>query len=73
MTIPSPTGRSASSMKWPPSSAPRKPSAKGTGKSENAAMMRKAVASLDDKRLQQQAKNVLRVNGMAVEDSGRTT
>jgi len=44
--------------------------AKRTGKSENAAMMRKAVASLDDKRLQQQAKNVLRVNGMAVEDTG---
>jgi hypothetical protein len=40
--------------------------ARRSGKSESAAMMRKAVASLDDKRLQQQAKNILRVNGMAV-------
>jgi len=44
--------------------------AKRSGKSESAAMMRKAVASLDDRRLQQQAKNVVRVNGMAVEDTG---
>jgi hypothetical protein len=44
--------------------------ARRSGKSENAAMMRKAVNSLDDKRLQQQAKNVLRVNGMAVEETG---
>ena len=44
--------------------------ARRSGKSENAAMMRKVVNSLDDKRLQQQAKNVLRVNGMAVEETG---
>ncbi|MBL9133029.1 MAG: DUF1549 domain-containing protein [Verrucomicrobiaceae bacterium] len=31
--------------------------------------MRRALASLDDRRLQQQAKNILRVNAMAVEDS----
>lgn len=31
--------------------------------------MRQVLASLDDKRLQQQAKNVLRINAMAVEDS----
>ncbi|MDI1312819.1 DUF1549 domain-containing protein [Prosthecobacter sp.] len=31
--------------------------------------MRKLIASLDDRRMQQQAKNVLRVNGLAVEDS----
>jgi hypothetical protein len=44
--------------------------ARRSGKSENAAMMRKVVNSMDDKRLQQQAKNVLRVNGMAVEETG---
>ncbi|MDH4474977.1 MAG: DUF1549 domain-containing protein [Verrucomicrobiaceae bacterium] len=43
--------------------------AKGS-KGANAQMMRKVVASLDNKRMQQQAKNVLRVNGMAVEDTG---
>ncbi|MFO1482136.1 MAG: DUF1549 domain-containing protein [Verrucomicrobiaceae bacterium] len=42
--------------------------AKGS-KNGNAQMMRKALASLDNKRLQQQAKNLLRINGMAVEDS----
>lgn len=30
--------------------------------------MRRTLASLDDKRLQQQAKNILRVNAMAIED-----
>ena len=44
--------------------------ARRSGRSENAAMMRRAVASLDDRRLQQQAKNVLRVNGMTVEETG---
>lgn len=44
--------------------------ARRSGKSETASMMRKAVASLDDRRLQQQAKNVVRVNGMMVEDTG---
>ena len=39
-------------------------------KGGNSQMMRKALASIDDKRLQQQAKNVLRVNAMAVEDTG---
>jgi len=39
-------------------------------KSPDASMMRKAVASIDDKRAQQQAKNILRVNAMAVEDTG---
>lgn len=43
--------------------------AKGA-KGGNAQMMRKVLASLDDRRMQQQAKNVLRVNGMAVEDRG---
>lgn len=38
-------------------------------KGGNAQMMRKALASLDDRRLQQQAKNLLRINGMAVEDT----
>ena len=32
--------------------------------------MRQVLASLDDKRLQQQAKNILRINAMAIEDSG---
>ncbi len=31
--------------------------------------MRQVLASLDDKRMQQQAKNVLRINAMAIEDS----
>ncbi|HRH97577.1 MAG TPA: DUF1553 domain-containing protein, partial [Prosthecobacter sp.] len=44
--------------------------ARRSGKSETAAMMRRAVASLDDRRLQQQAKNLLRVNGMAVVETG---
>ncbi|MCF7788062.1 MAG: DUF1549 and DUF1553 domain-containing protein [Prosthecobacter sp.] len=38
-------------------------------KGPEAQMMRKALASLDDKRMQQQAKNLLRVNGLAVNDS----
>jgi len=42
--------------------------ARRSGKSENAAMLRKAVAALDDKRMQQQAKNIVRINGMAVKD-----
>ncbi|MFN7563938.1 MAG: DUF1549 domain-containing protein [Prosthecobacter sp.] len=37
---------------------------KGYGMQE----MRRALASLDDRRLQQQAKNILRVNAMAVDD-----
>ena len=37
-------------------------------KSEDAAMMRKAVASLGDQKLQKQAKNLVQVNAMAVED-----
>ena len=44
--------------------------AKRSGKSENAAMMRRAVAAIDDKRVQKQAKAVVQVNGMAVEDTG---
>jgi hypothetical protein len=32
--------------------------------------MRQVLASLDDKRLQQQAKNILRINAMAIEDGG---
>ena len=44
--------------------------AKRSGKSENAAMMRRAVAAIDDKRVQRQAKAVVQVNGMAVEDTG---
>ncbi|PAW62937.1 MAG: hypothetical protein B9S36_05765 [Verrucomicrobiia bacterium Tous-C2TDCM] len=39
-------------------------------KGGSSQMMRKTLASIDDKRLQQQAKNVLRVNAMAVEDTG---
>jgi len=42
--------------------------AKGS-KGGNSQMVRKTLASIDDKRLQQQAKNVLRVNAMAVEDT----
>ncbi len=38
-------------------------------KGGNQMQMKKVLASLDDKRLQQQAKNVLRVNAMAVEDT----
>jgi hypothetical protein len=41
--------------------------AKGA-KGGNAQMMRKAIASLGDKKLQQQAKNLMRVNGLAVEN-----
>ncbi len=44
--------------------------AKGSGAGGNARMMRRAIASLDDRRLQQQAKNVMRVNAMAVVDTG---
>ncbi len=40
--------------------------ARKSGKSETASLMRKAVASLDSRKLQQQAKNIVRVNGMAV-------
>jgi Protein of unknown function (DUF1549)/Protein of unknown function (DUF1553)/SLA1 homology domain 1, SHD1 len=40
------------------------------GKGEDARMMRQALSSIDDKRMQQQAKNILRVNSMAVEDTG---
>ncbi len=40
------------------------------GGNTNAMAMRKVVASLDDKRLQQQAKNLMRVNAMAVEETG---
>jgi hypothetical protein len=39
-------------------------------KGGNSQMMRKVLASLDNKKIQQQAKNVLRVNAMAVEDTG---
>lgn len=39
-------------------------------KGSNSREMRKALAAIDDKRLQQQAKNLLRVNAMAVEDTG---
>lgn len=41
--------------------------AKKSGKSQNASMLRKAVASLDDKGLQKKAKNLVQVNSMAVE------
>ncbi len=46
--------------------------AKGTksSKGADASMLRKALSSIDDKRLQQQAKNILRVNTMSVEDTG---
>ncbi|MEZ5384337.1 MAG: DUF1549 domain-containing protein [Prosthecobacter sp.] len=44
--------------------------AKRSGKSEEATIMRRAVASLDDRRLQQQAKNIVRVNSMAIEETG---
>ncbi len=44
--------------------------ARKSGKSETASLMRKAVASLDNRKLQQQAKNIVRINGMAVEDTG---
>lgn len=43
--------------------------ARKSGKNENAMMLRKAVASLDSKKLQQQAKNIVRVNGMAIKDT----
>jgi hypothetical protein len=42
--------------------------AKGS-KGPNAQMMRKAIASLGDRKLQQQAKNLMLVNGLAVEDT----
>lgn len=44
--------------------------AKRSGKSEEAAMMRKAIASIDSKQVQKQAKDIVRVNTMAVEDTG---
>lgn len=44
--------------------------ARKSGKSETASLMRKAVASLENRKLQQQAKNIVRINGMAVEDTG---
>ncbi|WP_395717793.1 DUF1549 domain-containing protein [Prosthecobacter sp.] len=43
--------------------------ARGAPKGENARMMRQALASLDNKKIQQQAKNLLRINSMAVEDT----
>lgn len=46
--------------------------AKGS-KGGNQRGMRQVLQSIDDKRMQQQAKNVLRVNGMAVEDTGENT
>ncbi len=42
--------------------------AKKGPKSEDAAMMRKAVASLGDQRMQKQAKNLVQVNAMAIDD-----
>lgn len=42
--------------------------AKGGPKGANARAMRQAIASLEDRRLQQSAKNLLRVNALAVED-----
>ncbi len=42
--------------------------AKGSPKGGNARMLRQAMASLDNRKLQQQAKGLIRVNGMAVED-----
>ncbi len=42
--------------------------AKGS-KGPNAQLMRKALASINDKKLQKQAKNLMLVNGLAVEDS----
>lgn len=41
---------------------------RGAKGSQSAMEMRRALASLDDKRLQQQAKNLLRINSMAVND-----
>ena len=43
--------------------------ARRSGKSEEAAMMRKAIASIDSKQVQKQAKDIVRVNTMAVEDT----
>ncbi|MFN0077729.1 MAG: DUF1549 domain-containing protein [Prosthecobacter sp.] len=42
---------------------------KGSKGGGNMMEMRKVLASLDDKRMQNMAKNVLRINAMAVEDS----
>ena len=42
--------------------------AKGS-KGPNAQLMRKALASIDDKKLQKQAKGLMLVNGLAVEDT----
>lgn len=42
--------------------------AKGGG-GKNRMMYRQVISALDDRRLQQQAKNILRINGMEVEDT----
>ncbi len=42
---------------------------KGAPKGGDAKMVRQALASLDNKKLQQQAKNLVRINGFAVWDS----
>jgi hypothetical protein len=65
-TIPSPIGRSGSFTRWRPSSVPpRRRHAWQCGYNGRDAP---GTRLLDDKRLQQQAKNILRVNAMAVAD-----